>query len=233
MTRAPPEPRPSFFQARLSSDGYLGVHLTVGIVTLLIAMFVFALIAEGVFRAHGLVALDWQVSNWFYVHSSPACTVFFLLITHLHSTFGVLALTVFFTFFAAKKGAWDWVLCVSLSTPLGLLLNELLKNIFQRARPSFEHPILTLNTYSFPSGHTAAATVLYGMAAAYVVSTCNGWRQVLGVCLAAVMVVLVGLSRIYLGVHYLSDVAAAIASSTGLLAVALTLVAIWRKRPVV
>ena len=118
----------------------------------------------------------------------------------------------------------------ALAVPLGMLLNVLLKNIFQRARPSFEHPLLTLTTYSFPSGHAAAATLLYGVLGAYLVCTCKGWRRALAGCLAVAMVALVGLSRIYLGAHYLSDVAAAVASSVGWLAIVFTSVATWRKR---
>lgn len=119
---------------------------------------------------------------------------------------------------------------MALAVPLGMLLNVLLKHIFQRARPSFEHPLLSLTTYSFPSGHTAAATLLYGVVGAYLVCNCQGWRRLLVVVWAVGMVALVGLSRIYLGVLYFSDVIAAIASGTGWLAVVLTAVMTWRKR---
>lgn len=230
MTFARHDSRPGFFRARLSPDGYLGLHLTIGVITLLIAVLVFGHIAEEVFTADTIVMLDLQVSFWFHAHATAALTTFFVFFTNLHGTVGALALTLLFTVFLAQKKAWDWVLRVALAVPLGMLLNVLLKNIFQRARPSFEHPLLTLTTYSFPSGHTAAATLLYGVVAAYLVCTCRGWQRVLMVCLAVVMVALVGLSRIYLGAHYLSDVVAAIASSTGWLAIALTSVATWRKR---
>jgi undecaprenyl-diphosphatase len=229
MTPTRHEPRHGFFRARLSPDGYLGLHLTVGVATLLMAALVFGHIAEDVFTADKMVTLDLQVSAWFYAHSTPALTAFFLFFTDLHGTVGVLALTFLFTLFLARKKAWGWVLRVALAVPLGMLLNVLLKNIFQRVRPSFEHPLLTLTTYSFPSGHTAAATLLYAVVGAYLVCTCNGWRRVVVVCLAVGMVALVGLSRIYLGAHYLSDVAAAIASSTGWLAIVFTSVATWRK----
>lgn len=229
MTPTRHEPRPGFFRARLSPDGYLGLHLTVGVVTLLMAALVFGHIAEDVFTADTIVTLDLQVSAWFHAHATPALTAFFLVFTNLHGTVGALALALLFTVFLAQKRAWDWVLRVALAVPLGMLLNVLLKNIFQRVRPSFEQPLLTLSTYSFPSGHTAAATLLYGVVGAYLVCTCKGWRRGLVVCLAVGMVALVGLSRIYLGAHYLSDVAAAIASSTCWLAIVFTSVATWRK----
>jgi membrane-associated phospholipid phosphatase len=225
MTPTRHEPRHGLFQARLSPDGYLGLHPSVRVVTLLMAALVFGHIAEDVFTADTIVTFDLQCSAWFHAHATPALTVFFLFFTNLHGTVGVLALTLLFTLFLAQKGARDWILRVALAVPLGMLLNVLLENIFRRARPSFEQPLLTLSTYSFPSGHTAASTPLYGVVGAYLVCTCKGWRQALMVCLAAGMVALVGLSRIYLGAHYLSNVAAAIASSTGWLAIVFTSVA--------
>ena len=217
-------------RARLSPDNYLGLHLTLGLVTLLIAMLVFGDIAEDVTTADTIVTLDLQVSAWFHARARPLLTAFFLLLTDLHNTVGALVLSLLFTLFLVKKRAWDWALCMALAVPLGMLLNVLLKNIFPRARPTFEHPLLTLTTYSFPSGHTAAATLLYGVVGAYLVCTCRGWQRLLAVAVTVGMVALVGLSRIYLGVHYFSDVVAAIASSTGWLAIVLTSVVTWRKR---
>ena len=230
MTPTRPKSRPGFLRARLSPDNDLGLHLTLGLVTLLIALLVFGGIAEAMTTAGTLVTLDLQISAWFHVHAQPLLTTFFLLLTDLHNTVGALALALLFTLFLVKKRAWDWVLRMVLAVPLGMLLNVLLKNIFQRARPTFEHPLLTLTTYSFPSGHTAAATLLYGVVGAYVVCTCRGWRRLLAIVVTVGMVALVGLSRIYLGVHYFSDVVAAIASSTGWLAIVLTSVVTWRKR---
>lgn len=235
MTLARNDSKPGFFRARLLPEGYLGLHLTVGVVTLLIAWLVFAYIAENVFPAGRMVTLDLQVSAWFYSHATSTLTTFFLFVTNLHGTVGALALTLLFTAYLSRRRAWDWVLRVALTVPVGMLLNVLLKNIFQRARPSFEHPLLTLTTYSFPSGHAAAATLLYGVVGAYLVCAYQG-RRLLIVCLAVTMVALValvGVSRIYLGAHYSSDVAAAIASSTGWLAIVLTSVATWRKRQII
>ena len=233
MTPVPSEPQyaPSagFLHTRLSPDHPLGLHLTTGLVILLVAMFVFGCIAENVMTAGALVALDLKIATWFHAHTQALLTSFFLLLTNLHNTPGVLVLACLLMGFLWKKRDWDWVLRTALAVPLGMLLNVLLKNIFQRARPSFEHPLLTLQTYSFPSGHTAAATLLYGVLGAYLVCHYRGWRCLLAVLFAVSMVALVGLSRIYLGAHYLSDVMAGIASSTSWLAIVLTSVATWRK----
>jgi membrane-associated phospholipid phosphatase len=110
-------------------------------------------------------------------------------------------------------------------------LNVLLKYTYMRARPSFDDAILTLATYSFPSGHTAAATLLYGIIAAYLVCLTPrfGLRGAI-VAGAVLMVALVGASRVYLGVHYASDVLAAVVESCGWLAVCITASSTLRRR---
>ena len=219
-----------FLRARLSPEGYLGLHLTTGMAVVLLAVFVFAHIAEDVVARDSLVLLDERVMQWLQAHATRGRTAFFLFITDWHNTLGVLVMTLLLVMWLTYKRSWEWALRVLLSVPLGMLLNVLLKNIFQRQRPVFDQPLLSLVTYSFPSGHTAAATLLYGVLAAWLVTVLQRRWHVPVVALAVVMVVLVALSRVYLGAHYPSDVFAAMASSTAWLAVVLTGVSTWCKR---
>ena len=228
----PPKPI-GFFRARLSPDGYLGLHLTIGMAVVMLAVIVFAMIAEGVVTNNPLVLLDERVMQWLQAHATPGRTAFFLFVTHWHNTLGVLLMTTLWVMWLAyrRSSEWGtWVLRVLLSIPLGMLLNVLLKSIFHRQRPVFEQPLLSLLTFSFPSGHTAAATLFYGVLAAWLAAVLQRRWHVLVVGLAAVLVALVALSRVYLGVHYPSDVFAAMASSTAWLAIVFTGVSTWRKR---
>ena len=221
----------AFLRARVSRQGYLGLHLTVGALALMLAAVLFGNIAEDVVTLDAITLLDAQVSQWFHSHAMPPLTTLMLGVTYLHSTLGIMALSGLLAIYWVRTKAWHWLLVLLLTVPVGMLLNVLLKNIFQRARPSFEQPLLTLTTYSFPSGHTAAATLFYGVLAAYLYCRLASWRwRVVVVTLATLLVALVGLSRIYLGVHYLSDVLAAIAASSGWLAVSLTAVGTLRRR---
>ena len=103
--------------------------------------------------------------------------------------------------------------------------------MFRRARPHFDHPLLTLETYSFPSGHTASATVLYGFVLCFFAAhAASRGRVALATAGALTAVALVGLSRMYLGVHYLSDVLAAAAEGCMWLALCMTGLAAWRRR---
>jgi undecaprenyl-diphosphatase len=133
-----------------------------------------------------------------------------------------------------RKRLKTWALAFSLSVAGGMLLNVLLKGLFERARPTFDTPILTLTSYSFPSGHTMLATTLYGALCAFVLSQVRGWPlRSLTIVAASSMIALVGFSRIYLGAHYLTDVLAAMLEGLAWLALVLTAIHTrrrWRER---
>lgn len=220
-----------FIAARLTPGEELGLHLTVGIALMLFAAWVFGGIAEEVVEAEEITLLDDWLARWFNARATPAFTQVMMYITHAHNTAGMLVMTTVLGIYFYLRKAPYWLLALLVSVPGGMLLNVILKHVFQRARPSLENPLLTLATYSFPSGHTVAATLFYGLIAAYLVCLASRWRPrfliVLGAC---VMVGLVGLSRMYLGVHYLSDVLAAIAEGCGWLAICITGVSTLRRR---
>lgn len=117
--------------------------------------------------------------------------------------------------------------------PGGSLLNVFVKDAFARPRPTFDDPLLTLHTYSFPSGHALGATVLYGLLAAFAVWKVRACRWRLPAAAAGgLLILLVCFSRIYLGVHYLSDVLGGIAEGVAWLALCMTGVSTLRRRRV-
>jgi len=112
-----------------------------------------------------------------------------------------------------------------LTIPVGMMLNGMLKYVFHRSRPAWDDPILMIGSFGFPSGHAMSATLLYGFLAAFGVRKVQAWRwRVLAVLAAGLLVVLIGFSRLYLGVHYLSDVLAGMAAGSAWLALCLTAV---------
>ena len=213
----------AFVRARLSPRGYLGLHLTLGALTLVGASWLFGGIAEDVVTGDPLTVVDAHVAAWFHARTIPLLTLPMLLITNLHGTWSITVLSLALAIVLIRQRAWYWLQALVLVVPGGMLLNVLTKHAFRRARPDFADPILALTTYSFPSGHVAAATLLYGLLAAVIVTRIDAWgSRVLVGLLALLAVTLVALSRLYLGAHYLSDVLAGFAESTAWLALCLT-----------
>lgn len=220
-----------FLRARLSREGYLGLRLTLGVLFLCAATWLFAALAEDVTHGDPLAVTDARFSGWLHAHATHPLTTVMLLITNLHSTLGVTVMTLGVSIVLWRHRLRHWVFTFLLTVFGGMLLNVLLKSIFQRARPHFADPILTLNSPSFPSGHTMTATVFYGTLCAIVISRVQDWKcRALWVMVALVLIGLVGFSRIYLGVHYLSDVLGAVAEGVAWLALCLTATDTLRRR---
>jgi undecaprenyl-diphosphatase len=208
-----------------------GVQLALGTVVLLIAAWIFGVIAEDVVTGDPLTLVDRMVANWLHTLATPILTRAMLLIAELAGARVITALAVTMGLALAWKRRWHWLLALVLVVPGGVLLNELLKIAFRRARPTFDEPILVLTDYGFPSGHTMIATILYGFIGLFLVTIVHSWRWRRRIVVAVVVLVaLVGVSRMYLGVHYLSDILAAIAAGGAWLALCLTAVATLRHR---
>jgi undecaprenyl-diphosphatase len=225
-------PQIEFLQARLSPQGYLGLHLTLGAIVLIGASWLFGGIAQDVIAGDPLTVVDVQVFDWFQKHATPTLTQLMQFITSLHGVLGITALALILALVLIWKRYWYWLLTLALALPGGMLLNVSMKFAFERSRPrSFDAPLLALSIYSFPSGHAAGATLFYGVLAAVVIANIRAWRWRVLIALAALLIVmLVGLSRIYLGDHYLSDVLAAFAESVAWLTLCLMAVHTLRER---
>jgi len=206
-----------------SKNGFLSLHFVAGIVVFLTMTLILGEISEDVIKREPLTVVDAHFSNWLHLHASPSLTTAMFAATSLGSTVVVTANSVALGLYLIWQRRLYWLAVLAASVGGGSLLNRLLKYAFYRPRPHFDDPILTLTSYSFPSGHTMAATVLYGTIAAYLFAKFPDWRaRVLIILAASLLIALVGFSRIYLGAHYLSDVLAAMAEGLAWLSLCLT-----------
>src|SRR5688572_12735846 len=141
-----------------------------GWIAFVVAGAIFLGLAWNVASHDTIVTIDAEVAQWLHRHASQPVTAAMLAVTHANSTVAISAMSVLFALLLARMREWYWMMSVVLAVAGGLLLNVVLKHAYERARPTFEDPILTLQTYSFPSGHTAGATVFYGVLAAFLIS---------------------------------------------------------------
>jgi undecaprenyl-diphosphatase len=217
----------------LSPPARLGTQLAVGALLLILAAWLFGAIAEDVVTGDRLTLVDAAIAQWLHRHATAPLTNAMLAVTRLHSTVAVAAYATLAGLWLWRRRDWRGLATIFVCVAGGLALNVLVKLAFHRARPVFDEPLLTLSSYSFPSGHVAGSTILYGLGVAWVFRRTRRalWRA-LAVVGALAMIVLVAFSRMYLGVHYLSDVAAAFAEGVAWLAICLSaLAAFWRPTP--
>lgn len=214
---------------RIAGSQLFGVRVLAGLGVSLGGAAVFIEIAEQVVGREELARIDLAIAECFRAHAAPAATSLWLVVTRGGSlaVLGTIGVAVAVLLFARRQRLLltTWVAAVA----GGLLLNLLLKELFQRQRPAAAVGALHEPSWSFPSGHAMLSLVAYGMIAYFIANaTPRRLPQVTAVFVAALLVVAIGASRLYLGVHYLSDVAAGYGAGVLWLAVCVTAVELRR-----
>jgi undecaprenyl-diphosphatase len=138
---------------------------------------------------------------------SPSLTSIMKFFTTIGSTPVVIVLSLFLLFFLYKVLQHRLELILFLAAIIGsVILNSLLKNLFHRMRPNL-HRLIDITGYSFPSGHAMTAFTVYGIMSFLL------WRHIsskrgrsLLILFSVFMILMIGISRVYLGVHYPSDI---------------------------
>lgn len=183
-----------------------GLVVVLGFGLGLAALSFFAKLADEVLERE-TQQLDEAVLAWFRQFASPPLDVTMRAITSLGSE----AVAVFLVLLLAYLGIrrrWGAAVGSLLVTVGAQLLNNVLKDLFHRTRPAPVDALIPSQAFSFPSGHVMVAAAFYAFLAYLGWRLFHGWRQRAWVGLLAVLLVLIGISRLYLGVHYLTDVVA-------------------------
>ncbi|MDP9044594.1 MAG: phosphatase PAP2 family protein [Pseudomonadota bacterium] len=154
---------------------------------------------------------DRDIAAWLHAFAGATTMTFLIGVTYLHGTVGILVLTAVAAAVVRHLDPpypWPWPF---LAVPAVLLLNTAIKQAVERPRPQWGYALQTLQTSSFPSGHTACATVFYGVLLGWAWSHWRGAAARAAWLFGAVgAVLLVATSRIALGEHYFSDCVAAL-----------------------
>lgn len=190
----------------------------------------FAHIVEDYLTGDPIVRWDVELARWLHEHSSPALVSFFKVVTLAGNAGVVAAATVVVGLLLLRRGAVNDAVFLGVVAVGVELLNAVLKLVFHRPRP--ELAFVHLDTYSFPSGHAAGATAVYGALAYLAVRRTAGPLRLAVLVATPVLIALVGFSRLYLGAHYLSDVLAGFCLGAAWLFACLTAVLAFGDRSV-
>ncbi len=174
---------------------------------------------------------DEHVNEWFAQHRGPIWTRFSGDFTFLADTDGVAAVTVLVTvvLLLRRWGGFAWLLAAGLAVELTVFLAT--NYAVERPRPYVAHLGSTPTTSSWPSGHVAATTVLYGgIAVLIMVATSRRLPRLAGWTVAVVLITCVALSRIYRGDHHPVDTFAGFVLGAAALGAAVFVVGVWSNR---
>jgi membrane-associated phospholipid phosphatase len=220
-----------WMEARFSTSRWTGLYLTVTVAVFGLFLRAFLVIMQGLAEASPLVAQDPGIDLLMAATRTPAGIRFNWVAT----LFGeaavqtVLGLVAFGLLLLWGKRAYAALVGSTLVS--GLLLQTLVKIAIARPRPPVSLMVIAQpSSYSFPSGHAMSSALLLGVLAFIaVLEERRWWTRALTVAAAATGALLVGFSRVYLGVHWLSDVLAAWDLAIALLALWIGGFLMWRR----
>ncbi|MEY2447770.1 MAG: hypothetical protein QOH79_1246 [Acidimicrobiaceae bacterium] len=229
---------PERLQRRLDPNERYGLRVTlfaiaIVLVTVPFATLVFQVVAKGpLTRLDGNVAND--LNNW--VHDSPGTVRVLDDITNIGKPITLFVMVTAAVAYLLWRRRIRLALYLVVTSVVGGLIDTAVKVLVNRPRPVVDHPIASALGKSFPSGHAMSSTVTYGaLALVFLPVLPRRWRPIaLG---AVVLLVLaIGTSRLFLGVHFVSDVIGGFVLGLAWLAASTGAFSIWRteegKKPV-
>ncbi len=150
---------------------------------------------------------DTSISQTIWGFKSPALTDYLITITEIGDVMGYVIIfgLIIIVFLRVFKN-WKYIVQLTLVLVLALSSNVLLKQIINRSRPLGEH-MVTVKTLSYPSGHAMLSMAFYGFLIYLIIQfKLKKTLKALLISLLVILILSIGISRIYLGVHYPSDV---------------------------
>jgi membrane-associated phospholipid phosphatase len=208
----------------------LALHLTLGL-TLTVTVLIFLVLAENVAAGRALATFDVAFAGALRNTATPGWERVFVFVSWLGSgpvlTVAVcLAATVLWkTNRAVLAAGW-----IGAQAGGGILI-VVLKETFERTRPEFANPIHLPPSWSFPSGHAMATFIFCALASYVLLRDARSWLTAgIIVAVSVVWCMLMSFSRLYLGVHFVSDVAAGLVAGAAWIAVCLSGLEARRRR---
>ena len=204
--------------------------LIAGFLTAAAALWFFGWLADRVWD-HETIAFDASVRNGLHQFASPALTGFFRTVTIFGSEVFLVPFCAFVIWRLVSAGRRHAAVLFTVAAAGAEALDFLLKLFFRRARPEAYFGYALPSSYSFPSGHSMLSACIFGTLAAVVAPRLPElWQKLATWCIAILATLLIGTSRIYLGVHYPSDVAAGYAAAIIWIAGVRAGYDVWRSR---
>ncbi len=184
------------------------------------SLMIFVSLAEDVLHYEAFSALDPILGNKIMTDTSQIGDQIFAVITFYGNALVIIGGTIMVGLWLLKRKRRDQLIFLDTVVGGAALQNIFLKQLFARPRPDYPQAYMTAPGFSFPSGHAMISIAFYGAIAYLACSYLKQFRAKLLVSMSALVISgLIGFSRLYLGVHYISDVLAGWAAGMTWLAV--------------
>ncbi|WP_238339715.1 phosphatase PAP2 family protein [Candidatus Manganitrophus noduliformans] len=217
-------PRTSdFIKGRFRTGPWYGLNLTIGLVSLLLAILSFGEIVDALTDQETLFYLDFRIQRIVERITTPSLTRWMVDITNYGGIYLTAGVALFlFIFLLKRRNGWD-LLSLFLAAGVGGVILGLMKLLFHRSRPIPQE--INTKGFGFPSGHAFMAITVYGFLV-YIT-----WKEAKNTAIrltvtafAFLVILLVGFSRIYLNVHWLTDVLGGYAAGATMLIIAILII---------
>lgn len=206
----------------------LGPTLIIGLLVLAAGGWVFGALAEEV--AEDDTGLDNRIADELHEHATRPLTEFFEAVTTLGNGIVLAGVAAIAAYLLARRRYYAEAVLMVLAYVGAEVLSYSLKLAFRRDRPFFTDPLATVSTYSFPSGHATVSVAVYGALCLVLLRRLTGPARVVCLAAAVLLVSLIGFSRLYLGVHFLSDVLAGFSVGLAWLALCVVVLDLHHRR---
>jgi membrane-associated phospholipid phosphatase len=222
---------PAFVTRRLDPEARYGLRVTMLAVAFVLVTVPFSYLLSEVLAKGPLTKNDENVANWMigWVHGSP----WLVRTLEVVSWFGLpLWLGVMVTvgsIFVFRRGRRRLAIYLVVTVVGGSLVDTAVKLAVNRPRPHVDHPLDTAFGTSFPSGHAMASTITYGALVLVFLPVLGRRSRLVAIAASIVVVLLIGSSRLLLGVHFISDVVGGYVLGLAWLLAATAVFGIWRK----
>lgn len=195
----------SFLQARLDTKAFSGLTLSILTIAFVYVLALFAGVVEDLITSDPIVAVDIRIANLFFLFRTDVLTNIFTWITLLGKSQVILVFI-----FISVTVLWLWqkkyyILPLFIAVTGSEAFTYLGKLAFHRPRP--EMAVYAEHSFSFPSGHATIAVAFYGFVGYLFMRFAQNWNRKVNIFFTTILIIIaIGFSRVYLGVHYISDV---------------------------
>jgi len=207
------------------------LYLLLGLALSVLSLGLFWSVAEDVLEGESILVFDLALANQLHSQATPLSTSFYLVISWFGAQ-GIVLVGVVVGLVYVLRRQWlnftFWLIALA----GGGLLNNLMKQIVARPRPVFADPIALEQNYSFPSAHAMSSLITYGIIGYFLWAAIpNRYARIFIVFATSLFIILIGISRLRLGVHYFSDVVGGFAAGGIWLGICIVAANLAKRRP--